>query len=57
MNTKVVIEQEEAQAFMELLKDAKVPADMGYVLTTLKFKIFQGFKKEEEKLKAAEAKK
>ena len=55
MNTKVVVEQEEAQAFMELLKDAKMPPEMGYLLTMLKFKILNGFKKEEEK--AREAKK
>lgn len=42
---KVDIAPEEAQAYAELMKDAKCPPEMGYLLTSLKFKIFEAFKK------------
>ena len=42
------ISQEEAQSYVELLKDAKLPAEMGYFLTTLKVKIGQAFQKEQK---------
>ena len=57
MKVVVDIEQSEAQAFVELLKDAKMPAEMGYVLTSLKFKIFQAFKKADESIQLETAKK
>lgn len=50
---KVDIAPEEAQAYAELMKDAKCPPEMGYLLTSLKFKIFEAFKK----AKSEEAKK
>ena len=46
---KVEISQEEAQAYIELLKDAKLPAEMGYFLTTLKVKIGQAFQADQKK--------
>ena len=57
MKVVVDIEQSEAQAFVELLKDAKMPAEMGYVLISLKFKIFQAFKKADESIQLETAKK
>ena len=46
---KIDISQEEAQAYIELLKDAKLPAEMGYFLTTLKVKIGQAFQADQKK--------
>lgn len=57
MKVNIEIEQAEAQAFVEVLKDAKMPAEMGYVLTSLKFKIFQAFKKADESVQLETAKK
>lgn len=44
--TTIEIEPQEAQAYVELLKDAKMPPEMGYLLTSLKFKIFKAFEAE-----------
>ena len=41
---KVDIDPKEAQAYNELMKDAKCSPEMGYLLTSLKFKIFEAFK-------------
>lgn len=45
---KVDITAEEAQSYVELMKDAKCPPEMGYLLTSLKFKIFKAFQKDKE---------
>lgn len=46
---KVDIDPKEAQAYSELMKDAKCPPEMGYLLTSLKFKIFEAFKAAKDK--------
>jgi len=51
---KVDIKPEEAQAYAELMKDAKCPPEMGYLLTSLKFKIFEAFKAAKAKEDRAE---
>ena len=43
---KVDIEEQEAKAFLELIKEAQVNPEMGYILTMLKYKIFTAFKKD-----------
>jgi len=43
---KIDVEENEAKAYVELLKDAKMPPEMGYTLTMLKYKIFTAFKKD-----------
>jgi len=43
---KIDVEENEAKAYMELLKDAKMSPEMGYILTMLKYKIFAAFKKD-----------
>lgn len=45
---KVEVAEEETKAYIELLKDAKLPADMGYILTTLKIKMIQSFQKDQK---------
>lgn len=60
MKVKVEIEQEEAQAFVELLKQGfpktDLSAEVGYMLTSLKFKMFQAFKKHDESIQLETAK-
>jgi len=48
---KITIEEQEAKAYLQLLNDAKVPPEMGYILTSLKYKMLKAFEKEEEKKK------
>jgi len=48
---KVNIEKQEAEAVIKIIDDAQVPAEMGYILTMVKYKIIQAFKKEAEKEK------
>ena len=54
---KIDIEEREAKAIIDLMTDAKVPVEMGYILTTVKFKLFKAFKKEGEKKNKESAKK
>lgn len=42
---KVDIQPQEAQAYNALLKDAKTSPEIGYLLVSLKYKIFEAFKK------------
>jgi hypothetical protein len=55
---KVEIEDREAQTVIELINNANVSTERGYILTILKFKILEAFKtaaektgKEEKKVK------
>jgi len=43
---KVEVNEVEAKAYLELLKDAQMPPEMGYILTSLKYKILQAVQKE-----------
>jgi len=45
---KIDIADQEAQAIITLINDAKVPAEMGYALTMLKYKLLDAFKKAQE---------
>ena len=54
---KVEIEEKEAKAIIDLMIDAKVPVEMGYMLTTVKYKLFEAFKKEGVKKNKEAAKK
>lgn len=53
---EVDISPNEAQAFIELLKDAKLPADMGYVLVSLKLKIARAFQEADKEVQLEHAK-
>lgn len=46
---KIEILPQEVNAFDALLKDAKCPPEMGYLLTSLKFKMFKAFEAEKTK--------
>ena len=43
---KIEVNEIEARAYLELLKDAKLPAEMGYILTSLKYKILKAVQEE-----------
>ena len=53
---KVDISPNEAKAFVELLKDAKLPATMGYVLVSLQLKIVKAFEAADKKVQLEQAK-
>ena len=57
MKVKIEIEDKEAQAYVELMKEAKVPAEVGYLLVNLRFKVIKAFEAEAKKQQAAEVKK
>lgn len=43
----VKINDVEAKAILQLIADAQVPAEMGYILTTLKYKLVNEFQKKQ----------
>lgn len=49
VEVNVRVNEAEAKAYIDLLNDAKVPPEMGYILTTLKYKIMQQFQEAQEK--------
>jgi hypothetical protein len=46
MLVKIDIDEDEIKAIDALLKDCKVPPEMGWTLTNLKKKIYESWKKE-----------
>jgi len=46
---KIDIAEQEAQSIISLINDAKVPAEMGYALTMVKYKLLEAFKKAQAK--------
>ena len=46
---KVEINEHEAKAFADSLKDTKTLPEIGYILVTLRYKIFTAFEKERKK--------
>ena len=46
---KVNIEGKEAEAIIKLIDDASVPAETGYALTLVKYKLMKAFKDEADK--------
>ena len=49
-SVKVEITEHEANAYIQLMNDAKVPPEMGYILTTLKYKLLQKFQSLQDEL-------
>jgi len=45
---EVKINDMEAKAILQLIADSKVPAEMGYILTTLKYKLVDAFQKQQD---------
>jgi len=45
---EIKINDVEAKAMLQLIADAQVPAEMGYILTTLKYKLINAFQKKQE---------
>jgi len=46
---KIDMEDREAQILIELINNSNVSTERGYVLTVLKFKVLEAFKKAREK--------
>lgn len=49
MKIKIEVEDNEAQAFVELMKKAEVSPEVGFLLVNLRFKIIKAFDAEAKK--------